>query len=205
MNFAFSILLLLIFAGCIGFLFREGMWGNAIRLVNVVTAALLAMNCFEPLARQFQKMAPSFTFLWDFIALWLCFVLFMVVFRAATTLLSRVKVRFLKIADQIGGVFFAACVGWVMICFLMTSLHTAPLARNFFGGAFRPEATSKFLVFAPDRVWLGFTQKVSMQAFSRGDDHVFDPNGEFMIKYASRRSELEKHMAETDGKIRVRP
>ena len=40
------VILFAIVAACFG----EGMWSNAVRLVNVVTAGLLATNFFEPVA-----------------------------------------------------------------------------------------------------------------------------------------------------------
>ena len=42
MTWLLPLLLLLIFAAAVGFLYPEGMWSNAVRLINVVTAALLA-------------------------------------------------------------------------------------------------------------------------------------------------------------------
>ena len=42
------LLCVIILAVCVGFLFRDGLWSNAIRLVNVVFAGLLAMNFYEP-------------------------------------------------------------------------------------------------------------------------------------------------------------
>ncbi len=220
-------LMFLILAACVGFLFADGMWSNAVRLINVVTAALLATNFFEPTARWLESQFPSFTFAWDFLALWGLFVLFMVVFRVLTDFASRVKVRFLKIADQIGSGLFAAWIGWVMICFTMFSLHLAPLAREPFGGGFQPEKRM-ILGFAPDRLWLGFVQKVSRGQFCRGlsqqeakqktygvrDDDaaweenlaVFDRNSELMLKYATRRAKIEGHLAkEATRSLRIDP
>lgn len=221
-----TVALLFIFVGCVGVLYLEGMWGNAIRLVNVVTAALLAMNFFEPLASRLERSAPSYTFALDFLSLWLLFVVFMVIFRAATDMISRVKVRFLKIADQIGSAVLAALIGWVMVGFTLTTLHTAPLARNFLG-AFKPESRM-FFGLAPDRHWLGFMQIVSTGAYARtlakdevskkryGERQedpereknlaVFDRNADFPLKYAMRRSRLEAHMQKpTTRSLRVTP
>ena len=44
MSFLLTILLLVIIFACVAATFRDGMWSNAIRLINVVTAALLAVN-----------------------------------------------------------------------------------------------------------------------------------------------------------------
>ena len=142
------------------------MWSNAIRLINVVTAALLATNFFEPAGPMVGRLGRPTTYVWDFLALWGLFAVLMMIFRLATDQVSRVKVRFLKVADRIGSGVLSVWIGWVMICFTMMTLHTAPLARNFLFGGFQPEERM-FLGLAPDRQWLGFMQKMSMGAFCR--------------------------------------
>ena len=47
MTFIFPGLLFVIFLFCVAFLYTDGMWGNAVQLINVVTAALLAVNFWE--------------------------------------------------------------------------------------------------------------------------------------------------------------
>ena len=185
-----NLLLLVIFFCCIGFTIQNGTWGNAVMLINVVTAALIAVNYFEPLADYLQGLQPSYTYLYDFLAFWAVFALAAGILRALTDKLSKVKVKFRKPFDQIGGIFFGAWIGWVMVCFTLMTLHTAPLARNFLQQAFQPEPTSKmFFGLAPDRQWLGFTQKSSNGAFSRGQP--FDPYGEYILKYGERRARFE--------------
>ena len=212
-----TLLLIVIFFVCFGFLFTEGMWSNAVTLFNVIIAALLATNFFEWAAGVLEDWGPTFTYFWDFLALWGLFALFMAILRGATDFISRVKVRFRKVADQIGSPFFAACVGWVMVCFTTMSLHTAPLARNFLQGSFQPEQRM-FLKLAPDRKWLGFVQAMSRGTFCRNatakdlqqepdweEDRTrtFDPRSEFMPKYATRRANLETYLNKYDT-VRVR-
>ena len=195
----FPALLFVIFIACVAFLYTEGMWGNAIRLINIVTAALLATNFYEPLAEYLDQQSPSYTYFWDFLSLWGLFVVFMIVFRLLTDRASRVKVRFLKIADQVGSLVLAVLIGWVMICFTATTMHTAPLARNFMFGGFQPEKRM-FMGLAPDRQWLNFMRSRSRGGFCRfateaewkQEKYVFDPYGQFRPKYAERRSKLEE-------------
>lgn len=196
-----------IVAGCVGFLFADGIWGNAIRLINVVTAALLALNFFEPVAGWLDGMAPSYTYFWDFIALWAVFAASMGILKVLTDAASRVKVRFLKVVEQIVSPILALWIGWVMLCFTMVTLHTAPLPKNFLG--FKPEQNT-FLGMPTDRLMLGFAQRMSLGTFSRSpsaneaasEGNVFDPKGEFMLKYNSRRFELETN-AEKTGALRT--
>jgi len=198
-----TLLMLVIFAACVGLLYPEGMWSNALRLINVVTAALLAVNYFEPVAYWLEGMMPSFTYFWDYIALWGVFAVSMMVFRLITDRVSHVKVRFLILADRIGSGFFAAWVGWVMVCFTMMTLHAAPMERVFLSGGFQAES-NMVVGLAPDRQWLGFVQKMSLGTFSRSEVNTFDPQAEYMLKCASRRANLGNHMQSTDA-ILVRP
>lgn len=198
MTAIFPFLLFLIFAACVGFLYPEGMWSNAIRLINVVTAGLLATNYWEPVARLADNsVSESFTFFWDFISLWGLFAVFLVIFRVATNSLSRVKVRFLKIADRIGGVAFAVAVGWVMVCFITFSLHTAPLCRNFLFEGFKP-GEANFVGLAPDKMWLGFAGYCAAGVFSTSPAVVFDGQ-KFINNYAARRDQIESYRTSKNG------
>ena len=197
--------MIVIFLACVATAYADGMWSNAIRLINVVTAALLAMNFFEPAARWLDDWQPSYTYVWDFLALWGLFAVFLAISRELTDRISRVNVRFLKIADKIGSGFFSCWIGWVMVCFTMMTLHTAPLSRTFLFDGFHAE-DRMFAGFAPDRQWLGFTQKQSMGAFCRSateaewkqEKFVFDPHGQFMPKYATRRANIQANIAQND-------
>lgn len=209
-----TILLTFIFFMCVGFLYTEGMWSNAVRLVNVITAALLATNFWEPAAGWLEGFNSTYTFFWDFLALWGLFALFMLAFRGMTDAVSRVKVRFPKAVDTAGGCVFAAGVGWVMVCFIMMTLHTAPLAKNFLFGSFQSDQRM-FFGLAPDRQWLGFAQRQSLGTFSRlltqeemdqkpygagggpawqDDLAVFDRGARFIPKYLARRVSMEEYM-----------
>jgi len=197
MSFIFPLLMFLILAACIGVLYPEGLWSNAVRLVNVTTAALLAMNFFEPLANLiegFGEWFASATYFWDFLSLWIVFGVSMIVMRLATEAISRVRVKFLKVVDRAGSVFFAACVGGVLLSFVMATLHTAPLAQKFLFEGFDP--SRRMLLVGPDWQWLGFMQHVSKGAFARSEPVVFDADKQFVNKYSSRRGTLEKYVEE---------
>ncbi len=198
----FPILLIVIWLICVAFLYTEGMWSNAIRLVNVVTAALLAFNFWEPLARWLEGLYSPMTYFYDFIALWAIFCVSYLVFSLATGFVSKVRVRFKAIVDRVGGMFFAAWVGWVIVCFATATLHTAPLAEHFLFGGFKYEERMLFGT-APDRLWLSFVQRLSRGPFSRslgeGEKAVFDPDQLFIDTYAERRAAYEEHLSSASG------
>jgi hypothetical protein len=210
---------------CVAMCWNEGLWGNAITLVNVVLAAMIATNYFEPLAAFIDGQMPSYTYLWDFVSIWLIFVVTMSILRAVTDAISKTKVRFKMPVEQSGRVLLALAVGYVMMSFTAMTLHMAPLGEHPFRGSFgRIEKgvvsdkamPSYFLGLAPDRQWLAFMQTRSRAG---GDDaftgalsrwqvfgwkkRPFDPQSRFIFKYAARRQKLEQHNRET-GAMRVR-
>jgi len=201
-----TILICLMLVAYVATLYTEGMWSNALRLINVVTAALLATNFFEPVAQWLDDWDHARSYVWDFLALWGLFAGLMMIFRLVTDQISRVKVRFLEVVDKVGGTFFALWVGWVMICFTMMTLHTAPLARNFLFGGFQAEQ-HMFLGLEPDRKWLAFMQKMSLGPFCRwaSDDewqqqkYMFDRNFDFMARYTARRTKLQANVAQNNS------
>lgn len=212
---ALTIFLVVLFLVCLSMMWNEGMWSNAITTVNTIFAGLLATNYFEPVAHWLEGQLPSYTYLIDFISIWLVFSLSFVLLRAFTDTLSKSRVRFKLPVEQTGRIAFAALTGWIMICFTCATLHTAPLARTAFKGGFIESPQSNvFLGFAPDRMWLGFVQSCSLGALSQADasvaasratdqgKRVFDPKGEFILKYGERRNRIDQLMSRS-GKIRV--
>ncbi len=194
-----NILLILIFFACFASLLNGGLWSNTLALVNVLTAGLLATNYFESLANFFERQDSSFTYVWDFLAIWMIFGIAMIVLRMATDYMSKVKVKFFMPLEKAGGIIMACWVSWVVVCFSTMTLHTAPLARNFLGGAFQPEAESKmFFGLGPDRTWMGWVHRESKGSLSRlGTPNPFDPRGEFILRYGERRADFEGQLTLT--------
>jgi len=198
--------MLLIVVICVAFLYGEGMWSNAIRCINVFFSGMIATNVWEPLAGFLDDRVHSgLTFFWDFIALWAVFALSYVFFTVVTMMISRVRVRFKMIADRVGSIAFAVLTGWFLLCFTMMTLHTSPLARNFFYGGFDPDSRMVFGL-APDRQWLAFAKYLSKGPFSRstGEGVVaeFDPNYEFINNYAARRKAYQDYLAQNAQSVR---
>jgi uncharacterized membrane protein required for colicin V production len=191
MAILFPVILAVVMLLIVALLLPYGFWGNVINLINVVTAALLATNFWEPVSSWITKNMPSMMFLTDIFIIWILFGVILFAMRAATELLSKIKLRFPPLVERLGNVFFAGWVGWVLVCFMCMTLHMAPLAREFAFGGFKPEAGCFFGLY-PDRMWLGFMQRMSTGPFTRGTAHTFDPNGEFLFRYAERRAQFER-------------
>jgi len=191
------LILTLIFAGCMAFSITGGLWTNTLVFINLVTSGLIAFTFFEPLAKWLDGQLPSYTYLWDFLSLWLVFAVSMGLLRTATDLLSKVKVKFKRPIDQVGGIVMGCLIGWVMICFVLATLHTAPLAKEFLFGNFKPDERM-YMGLAPDRKWLGFVRMQSKGSFyHRGpatdrSAFVFPGATDFVGRYAERRAAFEK-------------
>jgi hypothetical protein len=198
-----GVFFILVFVAVFASIMLNGMWSNTVTLINFILAGLIATNYFEPFADYLDKNAPSFTYAWDFIAIWILFALAMIVLRAATDYLSKIKVRFFLPVEKAGGIIMAIWVSWLAVCFTAATMHTAPLARHFLGGDFQPAPDSKmFFGLAPDRMWLAWMYKESNGALSRFGDspRPFDGRGEFIVKYSNRRGDFEKQVTFTKGK-----
>lgn len=204
MSVILPLLLIVIFVAVVASLYTEGMWGNAIMLINVVTAGLIATDLFEPVSNWVETWGGWFkscTYIVDFMSLWILFVVSMIALRAFSDTLCRVKVRFLNLANQIGSVVFACLVALVVLCFTTFTLHTAPLAKNFMYGAFQSD---KGVIggWAPDQWWLYFARSVSHGSYSRATENRFDRFDQFTKNYENRRAAIEAHVEKT-GTIRV--
>ena len=191
------LLLIVVMLAIFASIMRDGLWSNLLMLINVITAGLVAMTFFEPVAAFLTKQLPKGTLFWDMIALWVLFAASLGVMRAITDFVSKFRVRFKPPVEMVGGYVLALAVAYVGMAFAATTLHTAPLARNFLRGSFRPEDPLLFGL-KPDRQWLAFVQMVSRGSLARLTDekdaekYVFDPKAEFMPKYASRRTKYEQ-------------
>lgn len=131
-----------------------------------VLAALIALNCFEPVAtfineNMFAKTDVVVTrFLWFFALI--------AIFVGVTTLSLMAVFKVLPDAtDLVGGGdglgsragvrwCFSLLAGYTLAAFLLTSLHTLPSNRDFWG-AFPPEVGKRsgpIMAFAPDYQFL---------------------------------------------------
>ena len=194
MSWLLPLLLFFLFVAIVLCLLTEGMWSNAIRFINVVFAALLATNFWEPTAKLLESLMKGGSYWWDFFALWVLFALFVTILQTVTNTISKVNVRFLAIANKAGGIVFACLTAAVLVCFANFTLHTAPLAETAFQGGF-PSKSS----ISPDRQWVRFVSLTSGGALSKfGSPNRFD-GGKFASTYAGRRRTLEEQVNGGNG------
>ena len=179
--------LLLILAATAAGIWFQGFWNAVVILVNLILAMAIATNFYEPACSQLEKVSgnvKSYTYLLDFIVLWLLFAVSYGVLRAVTDAISKKAVEFDLPVEIAGRSIFALACGWVMVCFVAFSLQMAPLNQANPLGAWATPTAKTFGPLSPDRLWLGFVYSRSRQALS---GQPFDENGEFLVKYHDRR------------------
>lgn len=198
-----DLILIMIIVGVTWAVAGEGPWGAAMVLFSVIVSGLLAMNLFEPVAGWMETILGTYEWQnrWDIICLLGIFSLGVWGLREIT---DRIMPTTLDVAGLVYEVrwLIGVTTGYIVSAIVLTSLHTAPLSREFIG--FKPERSNLLDTLAPDRQWLAFTQYVSehvMRSGSNGpifDGAVFpriaeDPSSiqvwsSFPIRYAQRRT-----------------
>ena len=203
MFFLFLFLIFLITAAALWF---QGLWNIALTLINMILAMLIATNFFEPICTLIESVGgASFTYLLDFLILWVLFAVVFGILRAFSDMLSKKAVKFNLPVEMAGRSILAIWCGYLMVCFTAFSLQMAPLNDSTPMGAWETPLSSSFLGMAPDRQWLGFMQSRSRGALARGNFsgvthpndqginvETFDPNSEFPLRYRERRENYNK-------------
>jgi hypothetical protein len=187
------LLLLVIFAATTAALWFQGLWSALVTLVNLILAMIIATSFYEPAATAIEGFgAGSWTYLLDFVVLWLLFFLAYSILRGVSDSLSKERVKFDLPIEMGGRSILAAICGWIMVCFVAFSLHLAPLNSPSPLGAWATPSSRSFGPVSPDRLWLGFMHSRSLGALA---GNTFDPEGEFLLKYHDRRDKYAKEQA----------
>jgi len=207
-----DLLLIAVLAGVTWCVASEGAWGAAFTLLSVILSGLVAMSLFESVAGFLQQTISSsyeWQHRWDIIALVGLFSACVFALRSALEYVMPVDIEVHAMVFDVTRWGCGFLTGYVTMAFLLTSLHTAPLPREFLGFTPEPELRSGPLGgLAPDFQWMGFTQYVTEKSFNRGGNGpIWDGatyavvNGaagepgqvkvwpSFPIRYASRRAQ----------------
>src|SRR5687768_4380338 len=128
-------LLFLIFAATVAAMWFHGTWNNCVTLINMTLAMIIATNYYEPICYQLEQLDASFTYLLDFVVIWILFGVTFLILRLITDMLSSNRVKFIMPVEMALRSVTAIWGGWLMICFVGFTLHFAPLNSETPGGA----------------------------------------------------------------------
>ena len=192
------ILLLIVLLTCTGLVWMQGLWGAMITILNLIFSGLIATNYCFPLAATLERSFPRYGFFWDFLSLWLIFCLVFLVLWFVTGKISKYRVRFIAPVEMAGRSILAFAVGWLMVCFVLTSLHMAPLAEKPFFGSFQREVMSHdFMGSAPDQLWISLVDNCSQGSLSPVSEREFGSPSDLIQNYRIRRREFEQLYRDT--------
>ncbi len=202
-----TLFLLLVFLGVGAAVWFGGGWNGLVTLINLVFATMIATNYYEPICTLLENNGVgSFTFLLDFVVLWLLFTFAYLLLRAFSDAISPTRVKFEFPVEMGVRTVAAIWCAWLMLCFVTFTLQTAPLNSATPLGAWTNVGDGAFLGIAPDRLWVSFMQNRSMNALSRkkfssapphpeaGERSVeaFDPQGNWLSYQRYRRERYQK-------------
>ena len=184
-----SLALLGLFVAVTFALWREGLWSSAVMLLNTLAAATFATAWYETVVAFLLKRGmSSYDYLLDFICIWGLFAIILLALREISDRVSRTKVRFRKPVEMFGCPIVAASAAWIVVCFTAATLHTAAVPRDLIQAT--PEARM-FFGLSPDRRWLQWVRGSTLHGPFGRPDHAFDEQADFIVRYATRRKQLE--------------
>src|SRR6185369_17224397 len=108
--------LLLVLAGFTAGVWFQGLWSAAITLVNLLFAMIIATSFYEPISTAIEGIgaAAQYTYVLDFVVLWLLFGIVYGILRAVTDALSASAVKFDLPVEMAGRSVLALFCGWLM-------------------------------------------------------------------------------------------
>ncbi len=143
----------------LGFLFfagmamtvNEGLWNNAIALLNVILAGLLGIVVGIPLGvwALGQSGKPA-DFTWHFVlaGIWIVFAISVLLFGLAAKSASNVRVRFIPMLDKIAGPLMGLMVAVMLTSFTAYTLERVPISAGEWKLSDASETQVKILTLA---------------------------------------------------------
>ncbi len=151
---------------------NEGLWNNAIALLNVLLAGLLGIFGGVPLGNFLLAQAgkaPESTWYFVLGGIWVVFALSVTIMHLATRYVSGVRMRFLPLLDKVAGPLMGILVAVMLTSFTAYTLERVPIQAgewSFAEAADWQKTTFKY-ARAP------FRGVIKSFANSEGADHPF--------------------------------
>ncbi len=149
---------------------QNGIWSNLISLMAILLGGITAYGVHQPLVVWIDEYTDgSYTYLWDFLALWLVFGLTAGLIKEIAGRLSKYRVNFPDQIDNFGGAGIGLVIGYFTMAFALSTFHAAPLSYDMFGGAYeyglkvkevRQSIDQASGLTKPDIAWLGLVESV---------------------------------------------
>src|SRR5436190_2931236 len=181
--------LIVMFAG-IAMTVREGLWSNALTLINIIVSGLVAFGFYSPLVVYLDEQVTNgqHTYWLDFAIIWGLYAVTMIVMRTLTGAASKTRMRFKNPIDSVSGPLVGAIAAWVLAGFVLATLHTVPMGKDAFNGPLLHGADASPLT-TPDVAWLSFVESMA-QPIAMGTARTERYANGFIRVYAEHRAEF---------------
>ncbi len=176
-------------------LMSEGLWGAALMFFNVLFAAMIAFNFYEPVAKLVDSTGINWGFS-DTLCMLGLFCIALVVLRMTTETIAPAMVRFPEPVYHAGRIVFSLAGGAVTVAIIILAFHAAPVHKKIFSAVdFKSKPP---FGLGLDHLWLGFFQYETGAVFSNmgkggrdpyrtygqgGRVNVFDPRAEWLLDH----------------------
>jgi len=154
----------------------EGLWGSALMFFNVLFAALIAFNFYEPLAALLDSTKIGWGFS-DTLCLMGLFCLSVLLLRMTTETIAPAQVRFPMPLYHMGRLIFGLGGAVVTMSIIILAFHTAPVYKRIFGVV--DYKSKPPFGLGLDHQFLGFFQYATGAVFARYGLGQRDPFGEY--------------------------
>ncbi len=176
-------------------LVSEGLWGAALMFFNVLFAAMIAFNFYEPLARLLDSTGINWGFS-DTLCMLGLFCVALVVLRMTTETIAPAMVRFPMPVYHAGRIIFGLAGGAVTTAVIVLAFHAAPVHKKIFNAV--DYKSKPPFGLGLDHLWLGFFQYETGAVFSNtgygrpdpyrtygqgGRVNVFDPRAVWLLDH----------------------
>jgi len=127
-----SLVMLAIMAGCAAFLFLKGTLAQGVAMIfNALIAGFAAFAFFEMVADYLVKYSPGVAVWAPMICFLLLFVLVFAVLQAVAMQISKEKIDFGKLPEQIGRPVAGVILGYVVTGHLLVAVAMAPIPSQY--------------------------------------------------------------------------
>jgi uncharacterized membrane protein required for colicin V production len=180
-----DIVLCLFLAAIIWAVSSQGLWGAALKFVNVMLAGLVAFNFYEPIASLLDRYVEFMRSFSDFVCLVILFVFAFLALDLLTDRLGPTMVRFPGWLYHAGRFVFAVATAWYTVGMMLAIVETAPIHKQFLGYQWQNHALWGAGI---DRYWLGFVQATTRDCLEWDKPpRVFDPYSDYIVRYHEHR------------------
>ena len=182
---------LIILAALGGFRWKAGLWGNTLALGAVLFSVLIAVNWWEDVAELLAKQAPVTLFVADCIAIWVLFIVSLLILDMATRYISTVKVKYHDMVENIGNGIVLLVLFLVLYGFFLFAEELGPVGE--WHDVSPKEDSAAVKVFR----MLSAPGQGNLSAFSGGNQ--FDGKGKFRTLHLQRRQAIMGNMLSDNG------